>query len=88
MLRSAKDGLELGVPGVYRIPRECVNVYLGHSGRTIEDSCDKNKRYVCQHQPEKSAVAEHSISTLLRFPWHFIVRQNIGIRGRHCEGSS
>jgi hypothetical protein len=32
-------------------------VYLGHSGRTVEDRCDG------QHQPEKSAVAEHNIST-------------------------
>jgi hypothetical protein len=63
MLRSAKDGVGLRVPGVYRIPLECGNVYLGHSGRTVEDRCNEHKRYIRQHQPEKSAVADHRIST-------------------------
>jgi hypothetical protein len=38
-------------------------VYLGHSGRTVEERCKEHKRYIRQHQRDKSAVAEHSIST-------------------------
>jgi hypothetical protein len=48
---------------VYRIPRECGSVYFGHSGRTVEDRYKEHKRYIRQHQPEKSAVPDHSIST-------------------------
>ena len=63
MLRSAKAGLELKVPGVYWIPLECVKVYVGHSRRTIETRCDVHHRCIHLHQPKKSAVAEHSINT-------------------------
>jgi hypothetical protein len=63
MLRSAKARLELKVPGVYWIPLECVEVYVGHSGRTIEVRWEVHDRCIHLHQPQKSAVAEHSIST-------------------------
>ncbi|GFG30771.1 hypothetical protein Cfor_10855 [Coptotermes formosanus] len=62
MLRSAKEGLELKVPGVYQIPYECRKGYVGHSSRAIETRCKEHQRYICLHQPKESAVAEHSIS--------------------------
>ena len=93
MLRSAKDGAGLRVPGVCRIPRDCGNVYLGHSGRTVDDRCKEHKRFIRQHQPEKSAVADHSISTghcfdfcgtslLDRTSWYFVglVKEAVEIR--------
>jgi hypothetical protein len=36
--------------------------YVGQSGRTIEARCKEHQRYARLYQPEKSAVAEHSIS--------------------------
>jgi hypothetical protein len=61
--RSAKDGLKPKVPGVYRIPCECGKVYVGQSGRLIKTRCKEHQRYMRLYQPEKSAVAEHIIST-------------------------
>jgi hypothetical protein len=63
MLRSVKAGLELKVPGIYWILLECVKVYVEHSGRTFEVRCEVHIRCIHLHQPKKSAVVEHSIST-------------------------
>jgi len=63
MLRSDKTGLELKVPGIYWIPLEHVKVYVRHSRRTIEAQCEVHYRCIHLHQPQKSAVVEHSIST-------------------------
>lgn len=63
MLSSAKPGLELKVPGIHSILLECIKVYVGHSRRTIEAWCEVHDRCIHQHQPQKSAVAEHSIGT-------------------------
>jgi len=63
MLRSLKAGLEFKVPGIHWILLECVKVHVGHSGRTIEARCEVYDRYIQLHQPQKSAVAEHSFST-------------------------
>jgi hypothetical protein len=66
MLSSAKDRLELKVPGVYRIPCQCGKVCVGQSKRTIEARCKEHQRNVYLHQHEKSAVAERSTSILDR----------------------
>jgi hypothetical protein len=63
MLRTAKAGLELKLPGIYWILLECIKVYVEHSGRTIEARCDVHDRRIHLHQPQKSAVAKHSINT-------------------------
>jgi hypothetical protein len=63
VLRSAKPELELKVPDLYWIPLDCVKVYIGHHGTTIEARCEVHDICIHLHQPQKSAVAEHSIST-------------------------
>lgn len=63
MLRSAKNGLEHKVLGIHWILCECRRVYVGQSARTIKARYKEHQRYICLHQPEKSAVAEHSTST-------------------------
>jgi hypothetical protein len=63
VLRPVKDDLGLKVPGVYRIPCECGEVYVGQTGRSMEARCKQHMRHIRLEQPEKSAVAEHSINT-------------------------
>jgi hypothetical protein len=63
MLRPVKDDLDLKVSGVYRIPCECGEVYVGQTGRSIEARCKERQRHIRLERPEKSAVAEHSINT-------------------------
>jgi hypothetical protein len=48
---------------MYRIPCECGKVYIGQTGRSIEARCKEHMRHIWLDQPEKSAVAEHSINT-------------------------
>jgi hypothetical protein len=63
MLRSSKAGLKLKVPGVCWILLECVKVYVGHGGRTVNARCEVHVGCVHLHQPQKSAMAELRIST-------------------------
>ncbi|KAJ4443243.1 hypothetical protein ANN_04911 [Periplaneta americana] len=53
-----KSGLK---EGIYKIPCECGEVYIGQTGRTIEDRIKEHKRNLRLYYPEKSAVAQHSI---------------------------
>jgi hypothetical protein len=52
----------LKIPGVYRIPCACRKVYIGQTGRSIEARCKEHMRHIRLDQPQKSAVAEHSIN--------------------------
>jgi hypothetical protein len=36
---------------------------MGQTGRSIETRCKEHMRYIRLHQPQKSAVAEHSVNT-------------------------
>jgi hypothetical protein len=63
MLRPVKDDLGLKVPGVYRFPCECGEVYVGQTGRSVETGCKEHMRHIHLEQPKKSAVAEQSINT-------------------------
>jgi hypothetical protein len=54
----------LYVPGMYRTCVSVRKVYIGQSGRTVVARCKHRQRYARLHQPEKSAVAEHNISTV------------------------
>jgi len=63
LLRPVKDKLGLKAAGIYRIPCECGKVYVGQTGWTIEARLKEHRRHVCLNQPEKSAVAEHLITT-------------------------
>jgi hypothetical protein len=61
-LSPVKDALGLRTPGIYRIPRECGRVYIGQSGRSIQIRIKEHNRHIRLAQPDKSAVAEHSIN--------------------------
>jgi hypothetical protein len=54
--------LELKTPGVYSIPCECGRVYIGQSGQSIQLRIKEHNRHIRLAQPNKSAVAEHSIN--------------------------
>jgi hypothetical protein len=59
MLKPAKDGLELKVPGVHRI--SCAENICRTERQKFWHEV-QHPRCICLHQPEKSAVAEHRIS--------------------------
>jgi hypothetical protein len=60
-LPPVKDALGLRTPGIYSIPCECGKVYIGQSGRSIQLRIKEHNRHRRLEQPDKSAVAEHSI---------------------------
>jgi hypothetical protein len=53
------------------IPCECGNVYIGQSGRSIQLRIKEHSRHIRLAQPDKPAVAEHSIN-----PDHIIKLQD------------
>ena len=57
-----KDAVRLRTPGVYSIPCECGRVYIGQSGRPIQLRIKEHNRHIRLAQPNKSAVAEHSVN--------------------------
>jgi predicted GIY-YIG superfamily endonuclease len=57
-----KEAIGLRTPGMYSIPCECGSVYIGQSGRTIQHRINEHNRHIKLAQPNKSAVAEHSIN--------------------------
>jgi hypothetical protein len=57
-----KDELELKTPGVYSVPCECGQVYIGQTGRSIETRVKEHQCHIHLQHPDKSAVAEHSIN--------------------------
>jgi len=61
-LPSVKDAIGLKTPRIYRIPCECGTVYIGHSGWSIHLRIKEHERHIRLAQPDKSAVAEHSLS--------------------------
>jgi predicted GIY-YIG superfamily endonuclease len=56
-----KDDLGLKTPGVYSIPCECGQVYIGQTGRSIDTRIKEHHRHIRLAHADKSAVAEHSI---------------------------
>ena len=61
-LPPVKDVLGLRTPGIYSMPYECGRVYIGQRGRNIQLRIKEHNRDIRLAQPDKSAVAEHSIS--------------------------
>ncbi|XP_046391246.1 uncharacterized protein LOC124159465 [Ischnura elegans] len=61
LLGTTKDKFGLKTSGVYRIPCECGQVYIGETGRTIEKRLKEHERCIRLYYPNKSAVAEHSL---------------------------
>jgi hypothetical protein len=60
----------LRTAGIYRISCEYGTVYVGQTGRTIEARLKEHRRHVLLNQPERSAVAEHSLTTYHRIDFH------------------
>lgn len=59
-LRSAKDDLGLQTVGVYKIPCDCGKVYIGQTGRTVQERLIEHQRHLRYLYTDKSARAEHS----------------------------
>jgi hypothetical protein len=64
-LPKIKDDLGLRTPGIYSIPCECGKVYIGQTGRTIENRIKEHQRNTRLLQTEKSALAEHSLEHII-----------------------
>jgi hypothetical protein len=60
-LPPVKDALGLKTPGIYSIPCERSMVYIEQSGRSVQLRIKEHNRHIRLAQPDKSAVAEHSI---------------------------
>jgi hypothetical protein len=60
-LRSAHKGRP-GTPGVYSVPCECCQVYIGQTGRSIETRIKEHQCHTRLEQPDKSTMAEYSIN--------------------------
>jgi hypothetical protein len=57
-----KNTWGLRTPAVSIIPCECNKVYIGQSGRSIQNTVIKHNRHIRLAQTNKSAVADHSIN--------------------------
>jgi hypothetical protein len=60
-LQPFKETIGLRTPGIYSIPCECGKVIIGQGGQTIQHHIKEHSRHIRLPQPNKSAVAEHSI---------------------------
>jgi hypothetical protein len=68
-LVKAKDPIGLKTSGVYSIPCECGQTYIGETSRTIETRVKEHRRHLRLGQPEKSALAEHSLHENHNIHW-------------------
>jgi hypothetical protein len=84
LLRPVKDKLGLRTTGIYRIPCECGKVYVGQTGQTIEARLKEHRRHVRLNQPERSAVAEHSLTTYNRIDFDGASKLGTATRYMDC----
>jgi hypothetical protein len=60
-MRSVRGNKEMAqTPGVYSMPCECGQVYIGQTGHSIETRIKEQR--IHPEQPHRSAMAKHSIS--------------------------
>ena len=59
--RPVKDEQGLEPPGVYEIPCECGQVYIGQTGRTASERVSEHERNLRMQCFDKSAVAQHAL---------------------------
>ena len=72
IFRLPKDPVsERAVCGVvYEIPcMDCDKIYIGQTGNSLETRIQQHRAACCHQQPEKSALAEHSLTTLHQVDW-------------------
>ncbi|KAL0275931.1 UNVERIFIED_CONTAM: hypothetical protein PYX00_003642 [Menopon gallinae] len=93
ILRTPKDPTPpLEKPGIYNIPCICGKVYIGMGQRNIQTRIKEHERHIRLNQPDKSAIAEHSLSEQHRIlfnrtrliaqticPSHLQIRESIEI---------
>jgi hypothetical protein len=84
LLRPAKDKLGLRTAGVYCIPCECGKVYVGQTGWTTEARFKEHRRHVHLNQPERSALAEHSLTTYHRIDFDGASKLGMATRYMDC----
>jgi hypothetical protein len=60
-LRPVKDDLGLTTPGVYSVPCEYGQVYIGQIGKSLVSKVKEHHRHIRLGHPDKSAVVEHSL---------------------------
>jgi len=58
LLRPAKDDLGLRTPGIYSIPCECGQLYIGQTDGSIQTRIKEHHLHIRLGHPVKSAVAE------------------------------
>lgn len=64
LFAPVKDKLDpLLTSGVYAIPCECGTEYVGMTDRSVKTRIKEHSRYLRLNQPDKSAVAEHSLGS-------------------------
>jgi hypothetical protein len=61
-LHPVKNDLGLKTPSVYSVACNCVQVYIGHTGHTIKTRVKEYRCHTQLEQPDKFAIAEHSIN--------------------------
>ena len=61
MLHPVKDEQGLKTPGVYEIPCECRQVYIGQIGRTVSERISEHERDLRMQYFNKSTVAQHAL---------------------------
>jgi hypothetical protein len=65
VLHPVKDIVEARTVGVYSIPCECGEVYIGETNRSIETRINEYHRHVRLGHPDKSGMAEYRFNTRL-----------------------
>jgi hypothetical protein len=88
ILCPVKNDLGLKTAGVYSIPCECGKVYIGQIRHFIETRIKEQHQHIRLQQPDKSAVAKHSID--LSHCIHFQdtrILMNLTL-GMHHQGSN
>jgi hypothetical protein len=69
-LRSVKEDLGLKTLGIYSIPCECGQVYIGQTSGLIDTRLKEHHQHICREHPDKSAMAEKSINLRHRIHLH------------------
>ncbi len=72
IFRLPKDPIpERAICGVvYEIPcTDCEKVYIGQTGNSLDTRLQQHRAACVHHQPEKSALAEHSLNASHRVDW-------------------
>ncbi|XP_013142202.1 PREDICTED: uncharacterized protein LOC106106200 [Papilio polytes] len=79
ILRSPKDRDPLDSPGVYEIPCDCGENYIGETGRNIKTRLSEHIRSIRKLDSNTSAVAEHALVSDMK---HYIRFDKVKVLAR------